>query len=58
MTTTSLHHLQAPMTTTPNHHPAGLGHRSGKSSAPTTLTPTDTCHVFDEAAGPSPASPC
>ena len=58
MTATTEHHLQPTTATTPNHHPADHDHRTSNPSAPTTPTPTDTCHVFDEAAGPSAASPC
>ncbi len=53
------HQLEATMTTTSfTDHTADHDHRSTHASAPTIPIPTDTCHVFDEAAGPSPASPC
>ncbi len=59
MTTASHHQLEATMTTTSfTDRTADHDHRSTHPSAPTTPTPTDTCHVFDEAAGPSLSTPC
>ncbi len=61
MTATTEHHLQPTMTASSNHdHPKHPDHDHGTTdpSAPTTPTPTDTCHVFDEAAGPSLSTPC
>lgn len=56
--TTNLHHLVSTPMPTPNHdrHDDPIPHPT--RTTPSTPTPTDTCHLFEEAPGSVVSTPC
>ena len=54
MTTTTPHHLPTMSTPSDHHHQQRTSH----ASTPRTPTPTDTCHLFEEARGTVVSTPC
>ena len=57
MTTTTQHHLPTITTPSDRHH-HDFHHLTTHASMPRKPTPTDTCHLFEEAVEPAAATSC